>query len=48
MELDKTLLDSNDVRFIIKLIIESKNIHGRDIDSVVLILNKLKTMLENK
>jgi|TARA_R100001129_G_C5185443_1_gene209168 hypothetical protein len=43
---DKKLLDSNDVRFIIKLIIESKNIHGQDIDRVVLLLNKLKNALK--
>ena len=43
---DKKLLDANDVRFVIKLIIESKNIHGQDIDRVVLLLNKLKNMLK--
>lgn len=42
---DRKLLDANDVRFVIKLIIESKNIHGQDIDRVVLLLNKLRNIL---
>ncbi len=39
-------LSSLDVRFIIKLILESKSIHGQDIDKVVFLLNKLKSMLK--
>lgn len=40
-------LGSNDIRWLLKVIFESKNLSGTDIETAVLVINKLKTILED-
>ena len=39
-------LEAEDIRFILKVIVESKNIHGLDLERAIHTLNKLQKMLK--
>ena len=39
-------LESDDIRFLLKVIVESKNIHGLDLERAIFTLNKLQNMLK--
>ena len=42
----KLTLEANDIQFLLKVVIESKNINGMDIERAVFTLNKLQKMLK--